>query len=117
MRVGICMIALCLAAAALLSCGQDKTTANEVILTGRVTAEDTTVYLGGVKVYEASHNQGSTVTDSAGYFRLENVSFEEHNIYFEKDGYQPDTLLFEYTGTLEHPIVTRLIKLRKIEEP
>ncbi len=115
MRIAVIIVSLCLAAC-IISCSHEKG-ANEAILTGRVTAEDTTVYMGGVKVFEKSHNQLSTLTDSAGYFRLDGVAFEEHNIYFEKEGYEPYTLWFEYAGSLQHPLITYHIKMKKIDEP
>jgi len=113
----ICLV--CLFTFLFLSCGTKQESSREAILTGRVTDTDTTVYLSGVKVFENSHNKMSTVTDSAGYFRLEKVSFEEHNIYFEKEGYEPYTLWFEYNGKLERPVVTHHIIMTKIgaEEP
>jgi hypothetical protein len=102
-----------------LSCGTKEEAARQAVLTGRVTDVDTTIYLEGVKVFEKSHNLGSTTTDSAGFFRLAKVDFEEHNVYFEKEGYEPDTLWFEYNGTLERPVVTENVRLVKIgeEEP
>jgi hypothetical protein len=115
MRVTRTVIFLCLSIVLFLSCGQE-TEVKEAILTGRVTAQDTSVYLQDVKVYETSHNRLSTITDSAGYFRLEGVAFEEHNIYFEKEGYKTDTLWFEYTGSLTSPRISKLIRLSKIGE-
>lgn len=108
----ICALLIC--SAIYLSCSGDQT--KSALLTGRVTATDTSVNLAGVKVYEQSHAQLSTVTDSMGYFELDGVMFEEHNIYFEKEGYQPYTLWFEYTGTLQHPILSRQVILKKIGE-
>lgn len=110
----ICLI--CLFTFLFLSCGTKQEGNRLAVLTGRVTATDTTVYLEGVRVFEKSHNKMSTITDSAGYFRLENVWFEEHNIYFEKEGYEPYTLWFEYTGKLEYPVVTHHIIMTKIGE-
>jgi len=94
------------------SCTKDQI-GREAILTGRVTAADTSVYLAGVKVFEKSHNKLSTTTDSAGYFKLDGVSFEEHNIYFEKEGYEPTVFNFEYNGNLQRPIITEHITMKK----
>jgi hypothetical protein len=99
-----------------LSCGTEQGTSNYAVLSGRVTDIDTTVYLGGVKVFEKSHANLNTVTDSAGFFRLDGIMFEEHNIYFEKEGYEPFTLWFEYNGNLKRPVVTHHIIMTKIEE-
>ena len=41
-----------------------------------------------------------------GMFKLDGVSFEEHNIYFEKDGYKPETLWFEYDGKFTRPLLS-----------
>ena len=95
----------------LASCGDKQ--GKQAVFTGRVTAADTSVYLADVKVFEISHNKNSTTTDSLGYFRINDISFEEHNIYFEKDGFEPLTYNFEYNGQLERPIITRLIVLHK----
>jgi len=94
------------------SCTKEKA-APEAILTGRVTATDTSVYLADVKVFEKSHGELSTTTDSAGYFRLDGVSFEKHDIYFEKDGYEPTVYDFQYEGKLQHPIITEHIIMKK----
>lgn len=94
------------------SCTKEQP-AREAIFTGRVTATDTSVYLAGVKVFEKSHNKLSTTTDSAGYFRLDGVSFEKHDIYFEKEGYEPTVFNFEYNGSLRHPIITEHIIMKK----
>ena len=110
----ICLI--CLFTFLFLSCGTKQEGARLAVLSGRVTDTDTTIYLEGVRVFEKSHNQMSTVTDSAGYFRLEGVSFEEHNIYLEKEGYEPYTLWFEYAGKLERPVITHHIIMTKIDE-
>ena len=99
--------------AVMLSCTQLTESQGRAVLTGRVTDEDTTVYLGSVKVYEASHARLSTVTDSLGYFRLEGVYFEEHNIYFEKEGYEKTILNFEYSGPLKSPVIARHIVMKK----
>ena len=115
MRIVRLLIYVTLAALFILSCGQPKVE-KSALLTGRVTETDSTVYLTGVKVFEKSHAQGSTVTDSVGLFRLDGVMFEEHNIYFEKEGYQTDTLRFEYTGSLTHPLVTRHVTMKKVGE-
>jgi hypothetical protein len=112
--IAICLI--CAFTVLFLSCGTRNDSVQSAILTGRVTDTDTTVYLAGVKVFESSHAQGSTVTDSAGFFRLEGVMFEEHNIYFEKEGYEKHTLWFEYSGTLKHPVVTRHVIMTKTGE-
>jgi len=115
MRTACNIILLCFSTLCILSCSQESEV-KEAILSGRVTAQDTAVYLEGVKVYETSHNHLSTTTDSAGYFRLEGVAFEEHNIYFEKEGYRTDTLWFEYTGSLTKPLISKLIKMKKLGE-
>lgn len=98
------------------SCNGKLEEGKYAILTGRVTDTDTSIYLAGVKVYETSHGKLSTVTDSAGFFRLEGVQFEEHDIYFEKDGYERYTLWFEYTGQLDRPVVSRLVIMNKLAE-
>jgi hypothetical protein len=110
--VSVCLLAI--VATVFLSCGTKEEPAKTAVLTGRVTATDTTVYLSGVKVFEKSHGKLSTVTDDNGYFELKGVSFEEHDIYFEKDGYEPDSIMFEYTGELERPIVTRHVIMTPI---
>ncbi len=96
------------------SCTKEQA-AQEAIFTGRVTATDTSVYLAGVKVFEKSHNKLSTTTDSAGYFRLDGVSFEKHDIFFEKEGYEPVVFSFSYNGSLQHPIVTEHIIMKKAD--
>jgi len=107
-------VALLICMTVLLSCGQEKAPTPEgAILTGRVTDTDTTVFLAGVKVYEKSHGNLSTTTDSVGIYRLDGVSLEPHTIYFEKDGYQPDSLYFFYDGTLTHPLLSRSKALTK----
>ena len=104
------IIAAAVFAAAFLSCeSMEKTT----IFSGRVTEADTSVYLGDVKVYEKSHAKLTTTTDSNGYFKMDSVSAEEHNIYFEKEGYKTLVFNFEYTGSLEHPLISRHIILEK----
>jgi len=113
------IIAVCLTCAftiLFLSCGTRSDSSGQATLTGRVTDADTTIYLADVKVFEKSHAKGSTVTDSAGFFRLEGVMFEEHNIYFEKEGYESYTLWFEYAGTLKHPVVTRHVIMTRVGE-
>jgi hypothetical protein len=112
MRIFIWLSIMGLVYMACVSCS-GKQAMREAIFTGRVTAQDTSVYLAGVKVFEKSHNKLSTTTDSAGYFRLDRVAFEEHNIYFEKEGYEPTVFNFEYNGNLEHPIVTDHIIMKK----
>ena len=112
MRIFIWLALLGLVYAACVSCSK-KEAIHEAIFTGRVTAQDTTVYLAGVKVFEKSHNKLSTTTDSAGYFRLDGVSFEEHDIYFEKEGYEPTVFDFKYNGSLQHPIITEHIMMKK----
>jgi len=108
----ICLYLCVLLAGALLiaSCTPDP--GQRAVLTGRVTAEDTTVYLSGVRVYETSHDKLSTVSDSLGYFKLDGVQFEEHNIYFEKDGFEKTVLNFEYSGKLARPYVTRHVTMK-----
>lgn len=95
-----------------VSCTKEQAV-HEAIFTGRVTATDTSVYLAGVKVFEKTHNELSTTTDSAGYFRLDGVSFEQHDIYFEKEGYEPTVFDFVYNGSLQHPIITDHIIMKK----
>lgn len=95
----------------IISCGSNNE--KTAIFTGRVTASDTSLYLADVHVFEQSHNHLKTVTDSLGYFRLDGVAFEEHNIYFEKEGFEPFILNFEYTGDLTQPIITKSIVLLK----
>lgn len=112
--MALCLICLC--TALFLSCSTPEKALEGAILTGRVTDTDTTIYLAGVKVFEKSHAELSTVTDSAGYFRLDGVMFEEHNIYFEQDGYEPYTLWFEYTGHFDRPVVTHHITMTPIAE-
>ncbi len=117
MKTIITAVCLIIAFTALfLSCGTEKSASKYAIITARVTDTDTTIYLAGVKVFEISHAKLSEITDSAGFFRLEGVMFEEHNIYFEKEGYEPYTHWFEYTGNLEHPIITNHIIMTKIDE-
>ena len=117
MRIVRLLIYVTLAGLFILSCGQQQgKDEKSALLTGRVTETDSTVYLTGVKVFEKSHARLSTVTDSTGLFRLDGVMFEEHNIYFEKEGYQPYTLWFEYNGQLSHPLVTRSITMKKVGE-
>lgn len=99
----------------LLSAACEKTTPEKsALLTGKVTEPDTSIALSGVKVFEQSPARLSTVTDSLGIFKLDGVSFEEHNIYFEKDGYKPETLLFEYNGKLSHPLLSQKMVMTKI---
>jgi len=83
------------------------------ILTGRVTEADSTTPIAGAKVYEKDHKQGSATSDSAGYFMIDNVAFEAHTLYVEKDGYVPATIEFEYKGKLDHPLVTKLARMTK----
>jgi hypothetical protein len=112
MRIVVWLSLLGLVYALSVSCTKNQP-AREAILTGRVTAADTSVYLAGVEVFEKSHNELKTTTDSAGYFKLDGVAFEEHNIYFEKEGYEPTVFNFEYNGHLQHPIVTEHIIMKK----
>ncbi len=103
-----CLVILC-------ACGE---TGKYAVFTGRVTQSDTSLYVADVKVYEQSHAKLNTLTDSLGYFRLDGVSFEEHNIYFEKEGFETFVFNFEYRGKLSQPIVTEHIVLyRPGEEP
>lgn len=104
---------VCLGVLVFVSCGHQEE-GKYAIVTGRVTDTDTSIYLPGVKVFEKSHAKLSTVTDSLGFFELRGVMFEEHNIYFEKDGYEPYTLWFEYTGKLARPAVTHKIIMKKV---
>ena len=106
----LCLSVLLAGALLIASCTPDP--GQRATFTGRVTAEDTTVYLSSVKVYEASHDKLSTVTDSMGYFRLDGVQFEEHNIYFEKDGFEKTVVNFEYSGKLDRPVVTRPVIMK-----
>ena len=112
MRALVWLIIMGLVYVIAVSCAGEKA-AHEAIFTGRVTAQDTSVYLAGVKVFEKAHNKRSTTTDSAGYFRLDGVSFEAHDIYFEKAGYEPTVFNFEYKGGLERPIITEHIIMKK----
>lgn len=109
MRIIIISLIIVLSLIVLVSC--DKKVEKSAIFTGRVTASDTSTYLADVHVFEQSHKNLKTTTDSLGFFRLDGVSFEEHNIYFEKEGFEPYTLLFEYNGGLTNPIITELIVL------
>ena len=109
MRTIIISLTFILCLITVISC--EKETEKSAIFTGRVTASDTSIYLVDVHVFEQSHGQLKTVTDSSGFFRLDGVSFEEHNIYFEKQGFEPYTLLFEYNGGLMNPIITKHIIL------
>jgi hypothetical protein len=111
MRVTIIIACIAVCALILLSCGEKHE--KYAVLTGRVTASDTSAYLADVKVFEKSHKKLSTFTDSLGFFRLDDVSCKEHNIYFEKEGYEPEVLNFEYTGNLQHPLITRHVIMYK----
>ncbi len=111
MRTTIIFACIVTCALILLSCGEKHE--KYAVLTGRVTASDTSIYLADVKVFEKSHKKLSTFTDSLGFFHLDDVSCEEHNIYFEKEGYEPGVLNFEYIGNLQHPLVTRHLILYK----
>ncbi len=99
------------------SCGKkdsSKTTpAGIAVVTGRVTEADSTVGIAGVRVYEKGFNESQTLSDSAGYFVLENVKFDEHPIYFEKEGYETDEIPFSYTGRLERPVIPKHAILKK----
>ena len=106
----LCLCVLLVGALLIASCTPDP--GQKAVLTGRVTAEDTTLYLSGVRVYETSHEKLSTVSDSMGYFKLDGVQFEEHNIYFEKDGYERTVLNFEYSGKLDRPVVTKHVTMK-----
>ncbi|MCP4570075.1 MAG: carboxypeptidase regulatory-like domain-containing protein [FCB group bacterium] len=109
-KIVILIIATIVCTAIFISCGTEgKTT----IFSGRVTEADTSVYLVGVKVYEKSHANLSTTTDHKGYFKMDGVSAEEHNIYFEKEGFKTFVFNFEYTGSLEHPLISQHIILEK----
>jgi hypothetical protein len=100
-----------------MSCNGNKLKEEHAILTGRVTEADTSLYLADVRIYEKSHAKMETTTDESGYFRLEGVAFEEHDIYFEKDGYEPYILWFEYPGSLKKPLISHHIIMDKIFEP
>lgn len=109
-KIVLLIIAAIVCNAIFVSCGTEgKTT----IFAGRVTEADTSVYLAEVKVYEKSHAGRSTATDQNGYFTMDGVSAEEHNIYFEKEGFKTFVFNFEYTGSLEHPLISRHIILEK----
>jgi hypothetical protein len=112
----VLLVVLSLSVVLLVSCPREVGN-KAAVVTGRVTDTDTTIYLTGVKVFERSHALLNTETDAEGYFRMEGVSFEEHNIYFEKDGYEPYTLWFEYTGDLERPVISHKIIMKKIGAP
>lgn len=112
MRISIWLSIMGLIYMACVSCSSDQP-AREAIFTGRVTTQDTSVYLAGVKVFEKSHNKLSATTDSAGYFRLAGVAFEQHNVYFEKEGYEPTVFNFAYNGNLQHPIITEHIIMKE----
>lgn len=116
MRLLIAFACLLIAAAVLFSCNGEKIKVENATLSGRVTEADTSIYLAGVRVFETSHGKNEAITDSAGYFKLEGVAFEEHNIYFEKQGYETYTLWFEYTGNLKNPMVTEHIIMDKTDE-
>jgi len=109
------IVLTCLFTALFLSCGTSEKPAQYATLTGRVTAADTTVYLSGVKVFTTDPEEKSVTTDSAGFFRLEFLPFEEQFVYFEKEGYRPDSLVFAYDGNLERPIVTYHVILNAVE--
>ena len=111
MRVIIIIACIAVCGLILISCGEKHE--KYAVLTGRVTASDTSIYLADVKVFEKSHKKSSAFTDSLGFFRLDGVSCEEHNIYFEKEDYEQGVLNFEYTGNLEHPLITRHVILYK----
>jgi hypothetical protein len=102
----------------LSSCGEKKDQAPAAasgvcMLTGRVMETDSITPIAGARIYEKDHHRGTTLSDSAGYFQLDNVTFEKHDILVEKEGYRPTSVSLEYTGKLDHPIVTRLVILNK----
>jgi len=109
--------ALVLCGLLLFSCGKKEETkavaTGYAILSGRITEPDSVTPIVGAKVYEKDHKKISTTTDSAGYFMMDNVSFEPHTIYVEKEGYLPTTFEFDYKGELDHPLVTKLAQLKK----
>lgn len=113
MRMAAICLGILAAAVLMTGCHGTETVEKSVILTGKVTEADTSIALAGVKVYETSHAGLSTVTDSLGIFKLDGVAFEEHNIYFEKDGYKPETLWFEYTGLLTRPLLSQSMVMTK----
>lgn len=115
MRMAAIMFGILAATALLAGCHGTETPEKSVILTGKVTEADTSIALAGVKVFESSHTRLSTATDSLGMFTLDGVAFEEHNIYFEKDGYKPETLWFEYTGQLTRPLQSRRVVMTKTQ--
>jgi len=101
----------------LFSCGKKEETkagpTGFAILTGRVTETDSITPIAGAKVYEKDHKEGNAISDSAGYFMIDNVAFEAHTLYVEKEGYEPTTIEFEYKGKLDHPLVTKLAQMKK----
>jgi hypothetical protein len=115
MRMAAMILGILAGAALLAACHGTETPQKSVILTGKVTEADTSITLAGVKVYESSHARLNCLTDSLGMFKLDGVAFEEHNIYFEKDGYKPETLWFEYTGQLTRPLLSRRVVMERIQ--
>ncbi len=113
MRIAAVIIVITVCLMLAMAC-EKPTPEKSVILTGKVTEADTSIVVPGAKVYENSHARLSCLTDSLGMFKLDGVSFEEHNIYVEKEGYKPETLWFEYTGQLSHPLLSRRAVMTKI---
>jgi hypothetical protein len=107
--VGICSLTI-------FGCGgtENKATGKATVV-GRVTELDSTTYLAGARVYESRSGGNSAVTDSMGYFRLENVPFDSQQIFIELEGYKPDTVTFYYPGELDQPLVSQNAYLEKAE--
>ena len=114
MRTAVIILILAVGIIFLASC--QKKIEKTATFTGQVTEPDTSIVLAGVKIVDAGSGGGSTVTDSSGMFKLTGISFDKHNIYFEKEGYVTDTVAFQYTGDFKEPVVSRRIIMHKIGE-
>lgn len=109
----VIVVAVILMAILFIACGETKKE-ESIILSGRVTEADTSIYLEGVTVRLKANRQLSDATDSAGYYQIDGVPHKKDYLYFDKEGYHPDSLEFEYTGDLERPIISRNVVLEKI---
>ncbi len=103
-------------AALMISCDSAGDEEQYVILGGRVTEADTTIYVGNVIVTDSKDAAIVDTTDERGYFQLRGVDKARHMIKLECDGYQSQEIEVEYTGKLMRPLISKNIVLIKTEE-
>ncbi|MCK5126131.1 MAG: carboxypeptidase-like regulatory domain-containing protein [candidate division Zixibacteria bacterium] len=97
----------------MISCESAGESEEYVILAGRVTEADTTIYLSGVIVSDGTNSAIVDTTDERGYFQLREISKAKHIVLFEKNGYDKKEFEIEYKGKLQRPLLSHRIILSK----